>query len=66
MLCAAQTCGVIVDSKDVVGRRRRRRSAKWRVQASPTRPEQPSLASVGGGLEQPTRGSSDLFQPNVT
>ena len=61
VLCAAQTCSVIVDSKDVVGHRRRRRAA--RAQASPTRPEQPSLALVGGGwslvprsrtLEQPT------------
>ena len=45
----AQKCSVIVDSKDVVGRRRRHRDLACAA-ASHTRPEEPSLASVGGGM----------------
>ena len=32
------------------GRRSSSTPSSWRAQASPTRPEQPSLASVGGGM----------------
>ena len=46
-LCAHDNIVVTVEGEVVVGRRLRRRArAGWRAQASPTRPEQPSLASV--------------------
>ena len=57
---------------------RRRPTPSWRAQALPTRPEQPSLASVGGGMaagaafthpraaDPRASGPSDLFQPYVT
>ena len=38
-LCTCANCSVIVDS-----------TSSWRVQASPTRPEQPSLASVRSSM----------------
>ena len=42
---------VTVDGKVVVGRQPRHRAGVyWRAQVSPTRPEQPSLASLGGGM----------------
>ena len=39
----------VSDGKVVVGRRLHHRTS-WRAQFSPTRPEQPSLTSVGGGM----------------
>ena len=50
LLSAAKTICVIVDSKEVVGRRRRRRAGVHRHRPSPTRPEEPSLALVGSGM----------------
>ena len=41
---------VTVEGEVVVGRRRRSTPSSWRAQASPTRPAQPSLASVGCGM----------------
>ena len=47
--------GVSVDDKpskvgSIGGRRLSTPPSSWRAQASPTRPEQPSLASVGSGM----------------
>ena len=49
-LGTAQTCGVIVKRRRQGCRRSSSTTSSWREQASPTRPEQPSLASVGGGM----------------
>ena len=49
-LFADANCSVIVDSKDVVARRSSSTPSSWRAQASLTRPEEPSLASVGSGM----------------
>ena len=49
-LCACANIGVTVDGKVVVGRRLHHRAGVHRREASPTRQEQPSLASVGGGM----------------
>ena len=49
VLCAAQTCSVIVDSKVAVGRRRRHQAGMRRCRPQ-RRPEEPCLASVGSGM----------------
>ena len=68
VLCAAQTCGVIVDSKDVVGRRRRRRagvrSHRPQGQRSPLWPQWAAawpLVPRSRTLERPTLGSVRSF-----
>ena len=48
VLCADDNIGVTVDGKVVVGRRLHHRAGVHK--ASPIRPGQPSLASVGGGM----------------
>ena len=60
LLCACENIGVTIEGMVVVGRRwavdstnPSSRALGWRAQASPTRttrPEQASLASVGGGM----------------
>ena len=46
---AHDNIGVTVEGASC-GRRSSSTPSSWRAQASPTRPEQPSLASVGGGM----------------
>ena len=47
----------------VVGRPSTTAPLSWRAQASPTRPEQPSLASVGGGMAAGAPRSRTLERP---
>ena len=48
---SALTTNIVVTVKGIYGGRRPSTPpSSWRAQASPTRPEQPSLASVGCGM----------------